>query len=218
MTTWPLILAPPLSLQCNCSNIGAPLKDSSLFDQIWTGGFLPCCESSVWSAAGSPGELLWGWRRALSQCTPTAGRNTTAATSPARCNWYLPGYETVKKTHSGPMCFSLLSVLSQIHLFISPYLTEESLNPCVLDIWTNHRPQNLPKLFKLHSTLFISSSVPSTSSLRPVFMYLCSSFWAGKWISQELKVLGAQFLCRTDSTGWITAERTTQQWRFKGKC
>lgn len=96
-------------------------------------------------------------------------------------------------------------------IFISPYLTEESLNPHVLNIWTYHRPQSLPKLVQLHSTLIISSSAPSTSPLWFVFMYVLSSFWTGKCISQTLQVLGTQFLWRTDSTGWITAEGTTQQ-------
>lgn len=61
----------------------------------------PCCENSVWSAAGSPGELLWGRRLVLSQCNPTAGRSTTAATSPGRCNLYLPGCG--KDYHSVPI-------------------------------------------------------------------------------------------------------------------
>lgn len=61
----------------------------------------PCCANSVWSAAGSPGELLWGRRLVLSRRNPAAGRSTTAATSPGRCSLYLPGCG--KDSHSVPM-------------------------------------------------------------------------------------------------------------------
>lgn len=45
----------------------------------------PCCENNVWwSAAGSPGELLWEQRPVLFHCTPKAGRKTHPATSPVR--------------------------------------------------------------------------------------------------------------------------------------
>ncbi len=84
------------AVQCNYLNVGASYISFS-FDQMWAGRFLPCCESSVWFVAVSPGELLSGWRRALSQCTPEAGRSKVAATSPARYRWYLPGYETVRR-------------------------------------------------------------------------------------------------------------------------
>lgn len=102
----------------------------------------------------------------------------------------------------------------RFHTYISSflyYLTEKSLNPFVLNIWTDHRPQNLPELFKLHSTLVISSSVLSTPSTQPVVVRLLPSFWSGERISQQLQVLGAQFLCRADSTGGMAAEEQVQR-------
>ena len=91
---------------------------------------------------------------------------------------------------------------------VSVYLTEKPLNPRVLNIRTNHCPQNLKKLFKRHPSLLTSCSALLPPSTRPVFMYLplSSSRSHGERISQELQLLGAQLLCRTDSAAGVTAE------------
>lgn len=76
----------------------------------------PCCENSVWSAAGRPGEPLWGRRLALSQCNPAAGRNTTAATSPGRYNLYLPGCG--KDYHSLFVLYRIMSYRIILYCFV----------------------------------------------------------------------------------------------------
>lgn len=79
----------------------------------------PCCEDSVWSAAGSLGPLPWGWRPVPSQCNSNAGRSTSAATSPDQCNWRLPGYER-KQRHSAGARF----------IFAGHMLTQQILVVC----------------------------------------------------------------------------------------
>lgn len=129
---------------------------------MWTGGFLPCCESSVWSVAGSPGQLLWGWRRALSQCTPEAGRNKAAATSPARYNWYLPGYETVKRlTVALHHHLDGMLTLSQRHLFLLTSLKNLS----------THMSSTSGPITDLRTSRNSSNSIPR-SSFPPLFLPL----------------------------------------------
>lgn len=149
----------------------------------------PCCENSVWwSAAGSPGELLLEQMPVLSHCIPKAGRNTHPASSPVRYCCYPPACEGA---HISPVslilhhqCFSL----SLIHLIKKP------LDPRLIDMGSNDRPQDLMKLFQINSRL---CSV------------CCTSFvvqYCGKSISEMLQVLRTQFLCRADSICFITAE------------
>lgn len=96
--------------------------------------------------------------------------------------------------------------MSSLPHFISTltYLIEEPLNPLILNIWTNHRPQDLAELFEINSPLSIASPPPCTSSVWPVWMRLCSS--SCESISQEQQVFRAQPLGRTHSTSLIAAQ------------
>lgn len=159
------------------------------------------CLKSGWKSIR---ELLWEQRPAAPQCTPETSKNTAAATLSAQCSRYQPG-----KHREYSFSWFKLMRLEYFHTASSAcflYLIIESLSPRVINTWCDHRSQQLLELFQLNSRFF--SFIP-TCFLWPAGLW--SHSWTGEWISQELQMLWSQFLCRTGTTSWITAETAAKQ-------